>query len=90
MAQRLPIPLALAKRERCVEKSLVRFGDPVDVIPNDFSAREPIIHTVCVTRRSRDVSQPRMANMVNDRYRDHAPSQLKADSRPAVLIDILA
>lgn len=90
MTQRLPISLALAKRKRCVETPLANRGEPIDVSHGDLSVCEPVVHTVRVTRRPRDASRPRLADWVNDRYLDHAPGQLKADSRPALLIDILA
>lgn len=88
MTQRQPTQLALAKRKRCVETSLANRGEPI--APSPLTVCEPNIHTVYVTRRLRDASRPRLADWVNDRYLNHAPNQLKADSCPAILIDVLA
>ncbi len=90
MAQQLPIPLALAKRKRCVETSLAKCGDPNDVTPGSLSVCEPVIHAVHVTRRPRDPSRPHLADLANNRYLNHAPSEIQAASSPALLIDILA
>jgi len=90
MAQSLPMPLTLAKRKRCVETSLARRGEHIDPSPIALSVGQPIIHTVHITRRPHDESQRRLADWVNDRYLDHAPGQLKADSHSALLIDVMA
>jgi len=90
MTRREPILLALAKRKRCVETSLAGRGKAIDPSRGALTVCEPIIHTVRITRRPHDEGRRRLADWVDGRYRDHAPSQLNADSCPALLIDVLA
>jgi hypothetical protein len=51
--------------------------------------REPVIHTVYVTRRPDD-DPGRLTDRASSRYLDHCPGQLQADTCPALLIDVLA
>ena len=72
----LPIPLSSGKRPRCASAELAK-------------RREPVIHTVYVTRRPDD-DPGRLTDRASSRYLDHCPGQLKADTCPALLIDVLA
>jgi len=76
MKQCLPIPLFAGKRPRHAAADLA-------------SRRGPVIHTVYVTRCPDDDSG-RATDWVSNRYLDHCPGQLKADTCSARLIDVLA
>jgi len=76
MRQCLPIPFSPGKRPRSAAAELA-------------GRLEPVIHTVYVTRHQDD-DLGRATDWVSNQYRDHCPGQLKADTCPALLIDVLA
>ena len=76
MRQCLPIPLSPGKRPRRASAELAK-------------RCEGVIHTVYVTRRPDD-DPGRLTDRASSRYLDHCPGQLKADTCPALLIDVLA
>jgi hypothetical protein len=76
MRQCLPIQLSLGNRPRCASAELA-------------SCRQPVIHTVYVTRRADD-DLGRLSGWASDRYLDHCRDPLKAETCPAMLIDVLA
>ncbi len=50
---------------------------------------DPVVHAVYVTRRLDD-GLDRVTDWVSNRYLDHCPGQLKAETCPSLLIDVLA